>query len=151
MGAGLALGTALPGCSFIGGGVWPVTLIDGEQGLENFTPLGDANWQAQAGTIMADQGKGGFLVSRDSYRDFLLIAEFWAEDRHQLRHLLASVRRGRDHREQCIRGQRLGHPSRSHLRDGRDRQLRQGAGARSFGRAVGGTRWRSRPVARGSA
>ena len=28
---------------------------------------------------MADKGKGGFLVYKNSYKDFALYAEFWAE------------------------------------------------------------------------
>lgn len=56
-----------------------VVLIDGERGLENWRRLGDANWRAEGGAIVADQGKGGFLVSRASWRDFELRAEFRAE------------------------------------------------------------------------
>lgn len=57
-----------------------VTLIDGERGLENFDRLGDANWRAEAGAIVADKGKGSsHLVSKSSYRDFELVAEFWAD------------------------------------------------------------------------
>jgi hypothetical protein len=32
------------------------------------------------GAIVADQGKGGFPVSKQSYADFELLAEFWADD-----------------------------------------------------------------------
>jgi hypothetical protein len=59
-------------------GGW-ITLIDGTTGLQNFTRLGDANWRAEDGAIVADKGKGGYLVSRDSYKDFQLRAEFWAD------------------------------------------------------------------------
>lgn len=59
-------------------GGW-TTLIDGERGLDNFNRIGDANWRAEGGAIVADRGKGGFLVSKASYRDFELDAEFWAE------------------------------------------------------------------------
>lgn len=57
---------------------WTV-LIDGDKGLENWNRLGDANWRAGGGAIVADSGKGGFLVSKNSYKDFRLRAEFWAE------------------------------------------------------------------------
>ncbi len=60
------------------GGGWE-TLIDGEKGLENFDRVGDANWRAEGGAIVADKGKGGFLMSTDSYRDFELRIEFWAD------------------------------------------------------------------------
>jgi Domain of Unknown Function (DUF1080) len=59
-------------------GGW-TTLIDGETGLENWTRVGDANWRAEDGAIVAYRGKGGFLVSKSSYKDFQLRAEFWAD------------------------------------------------------------------------
>lgn len=55
------------------------TLIDGEAGLENWHRVGDANWRAEDGAIVAYRGRGGFLVSKSSYRDFALRAEFWAD------------------------------------------------------------------------
>ena len=57
-----------------------VSLIDGTRGMENFTAIGEANWRAEGGAIVADRGKGGFLVSKSPYRDFELYAEFYAED-----------------------------------------------------------------------
>jgi hypothetical protein len=59
------------------GGGWE-TVVDGDKGLENFNRLGDANWRAEAGAIVADAGKGGHLVSKKSYGDFEMRAEFWA-------------------------------------------------------------------------
>src|SRR5919108_5436383 len=56
-----------------------ITLIDGSKGLENFNPIGDANWRAEDGAIVADKGKGGYLVSKNSYKDFQIRAEFWAD------------------------------------------------------------------------
>ncbi len=55
------------------------SLIDGEKGLENFTRVGDANWRAEGGAIVGDKGKGGHLVTKKSYKDFELRAEFYAE------------------------------------------------------------------------
>ena len=55
------------------------TLIDGEKGLENFNRIGDANWRAEGGAIVADKGKGGHLVTKKSYRNFQIKAEFWAD------------------------------------------------------------------------
>jgi len=55
------------------------TLIDGEKGLENFNQVGDANWRAEGGAIVADKGKGGHLVTKKSYKDFQIRAEFWAD------------------------------------------------------------------------
>ncbi len=57
-----------------------VTLIDGEKGLENFERIGDANWRAEGGAIVADKGKGSsHLVTKGSYKDFEILAEFWAD------------------------------------------------------------------------
>ena len=57
-----------------------VTLIDGEQGLENFTRVGDANWRAENGAIVADKGQGNsYLLTRNTYSDFELKVEFWAD------------------------------------------------------------------------
>ena len=55
------------------------TLIDGEKGMENFNAIGDANWHPEGGAIVADKGKAGFLVTKNSYGDFELRAEFYAE------------------------------------------------------------------------
>jgi len=41
--------------------------------------VGGANWRAEGGAIVADGGKGGFLLTKNSYKDFELRAEFWAE------------------------------------------------------------------------
>jgi len=66
------------GCASFSDDGW-VTLIDGGKGLENFNRIGDANWRAERGLIVADLGKGGHLVSKKSYKDFVLRAEFWAD------------------------------------------------------------------------
>src|SRR2546426_11981513 len=68
------------GCSYMpwSDAGW-TTLIDGSAGLDNFNPIGDANWRAEGGAIVADKGKGGYLVSKNSYKDFQVRAEFWAD------------------------------------------------------------------------
>lgn len=58
-------------------GGW-VTLFDGKN-LDNFTQIGDANWKLANGEVSADTGSG-FLVSKQSYTDFQIRAEFWADD-----------------------------------------------------------------------
>jgi hypothetical protein len=77
----LVIGLTVLGCEtmsgLIGGG-W-TTLIDGTKGLENWNRVGDANWRPEDGAIVADKGKGGFLVSKKSYKDFQIRAEFWAD------------------------------------------------------------------------
>ena len=56
-----------------------ITLIDGEKGLENFNSTGDANWRAEDGSIVADKGTAGYLVTKTTYRNFEIYAEFWAD------------------------------------------------------------------------
>lgn len=75
----LASALLLASCASSPTSVW-VTLIDGEKGLENFDRLGDANWRAEAGAIVADKGKGSsHLVTKGTYKDFEIVAEFWAD------------------------------------------------------------------------
>ena len=80
-----AVSVAAIGCSempslpaWVPGSGW-TTLVDGESGLDNFERVGDANWRAEEGAIVADKGKGGFLLSKTSYKDFDLRVEFWAD------------------------------------------------------------------------
>jgi len=70
------------GCAHQGSGSgsgW-VTLLDGSaSSLNNWNRVGDANWRAEDGAIVADKGKGGFLVSKSSYKDYQIRTEFWAD------------------------------------------------------------------------
>ena len=78
--AAAAIVLALVGCAQmrnLTGGGWQ-TLIEGDKGLENFNQIGDANWHPEGGAIVADKGKAGFLVTKNSYGDFELRAEFYA-------------------------------------------------------------------------
>jgi len=68
----------LAGCAHLPGGPGWTTLIDGAQGLENWNVLGDANWRSEDGAVVADKGSAGFLVSKTTYKDFVIHAEFWA-------------------------------------------------------------------------
>jgi hypothetical protein len=62
-----------------GAGGW-VTLVDGGKGLDNFDRIGDANWRAEDGAIVADKAKiTSYLVTKNSYKDFQIKAEFWAD------------------------------------------------------------------------
>src|SRR5712664_1317702 len=78
----LVIGLTVLSCAYMSFGQsdagW-VTLIDGAKGLDNWNRVGDANWRAEGGAIVADKGKGGFLVSKNSYKDFQIRAEFWAD------------------------------------------------------------------------
>ena len=55
-----------------------VTLFDGKS-LDQFNKIGDANWSLADGVVQADKGNG-FLVSKESYGDFEIKAEFWVDD-----------------------------------------------------------------------
>src|SRR6185436_3072202 len=54
-----------------------VTLFDGTN-LDQWNRIGDANWKLTDGVVQADAGTG-FLVSKSSYADFELRAEFWVD------------------------------------------------------------------------
>ena len=81
LGAGLlSVALTLAGCSSMSGQTKWTTLIDGASGLENFDRLGDANWRAEDGAIVADKARvASYLVSKNSYKDFQIKAEFWAD------------------------------------------------------------------------
>ena len=73
---------ALAGCSVMPAsmGGW-TTLIDGDKGLENFDRLGNSNWRAEGGAIVADRNPDktpSYLVTRTPYSNFVIRAEFWA-------------------------------------------------------------------------
>ena len=58
-------------------GGW-TALFDGKS-IDNFTKIGDANWRVEDGAIVGDKGSG-FLLTKESYKDFQLRAEFWADE-----------------------------------------------------------------------
>ena len=75
-GAMLAACSSMP--SWVPGSGW-TTLIDGDKGMENFNKVGDAKWRAEGGAIVADRAPdNSYLVTKQSYKDFMIRAEFWA-------------------------------------------------------------------------
>jgi len=82
------------------------TLIDGATGRDNWNRVGDANWRAEDGAIVADKGKGGFLVSKSSFKDFQIRAEFWADHTTTAASSSAAPIQ-QDHRHQRLRGEHL--------------------------------------------
>ena len=68
---------ATAGC----GPEWTV-LFDGSS-LDGWNVLGGANWRLDEsdGSVMADMGIEGHLVTESSYDDFEVIVEFWVESR----------------------------------------------------------------------
>jgi len=55
-----------------------IMLTDGKN-MTNFDKVGDANWRIAEGAIAANDGRG-FLVSKQSFDNFRLHAEFYADD-----------------------------------------------------------------------
>ena len=53
------------------------TLFDGSN-LDSFNQTGDANWHIVEDYVEANSG-GGHLVTKESYGDFRLTAEFWVD------------------------------------------------------------------------
>jgi 3-keto-disaccharide hydrolase len=74
-------------CAFAAAALWAapdasgqtgwVALFDGKS-LDGFSTIGDANWRVEGGAIVADKGNG-YLISKNSYTDFQIRAEFWAD------------------------------------------------------------------------
>lgn len=73
---------ALPGCAALGMGGW-TPLVDGASMTMNsfagWGQLGQGNWSMADGTLQGKDGKMGYLVSPQSYSDFEIRAEFWAD------------------------------------------------------------------------
>jgi hypothetical protein len=72
----MAIVGGLAGCANMDQSGW-TTLVDGTN-MDQWSPIGDANWRVADGTIVGDKGNG-FLVSKNSYTDFEIRAEFWAD------------------------------------------------------------------------
>lgn len=56
----------------------PAELTDGTS-LANFDQVGNANWRVAERTLAADRGTG-FLVTKQSYDNFRIRAEFWIDE-----------------------------------------------------------------------
>ncbi len=54
-------------------------LFDGKS-LDGWSPTGEANWRVEDGAIVADKGKGGFLLTKDKYKNHQIYAEFWSDE-----------------------------------------------------------------------
>ena len=77
-----AVAAMLSGCATSGGSGGWTSLVDGTKGMDNFNRVGDANWVAADGVIQASSGgkDPGYLVTKNSYKDFMIRAEFWSSD-----------------------------------------------------------------------
>jgi Domain of Unknown Function (DUF1080) len=72
---GVAIWSSRPASSQADAG-W-ITLFDGTN-LNNWNQVGDANWKLADGIVSADKGNG-FLVSKGTYTNFQIRAEFWVD------------------------------------------------------------------------
>jgi len=75
----LILAALVAGCDMVkagNDGRW-ITLFDGTN-LDNWNTTGDANWRIVDAAVQADAGSG-MLVSGQSYGDFEIRLEFWAD------------------------------------------------------------------------
>ena len=84
MAGGSAIGTlalleSMAGCAVMGNNGGWITLIDGTRVPEGWIHQGAGNWSVFEGSLQGKDGKMGFLTSPDSYADFELRAEFWAD------------------------------------------------------------------------
>jgi hypothetical protein len=59
-----------------------ITLLDGSK-MGDWDRIGDANWRMADGAVVADKKEANdaaYLVSKSSYKDFEIRAEFWADE-----------------------------------------------------------------------
>ena len=49
--------------------------------LGDWTQVGEANWRVEDGALVADKGKGGHLVTKNSYKNFMIYSEFWSDEK----------------------------------------------------------------------
>src|SRR3954451_14438097 len=82
--AGLFIGAAVFQYSSVASGQgdgW-VTLVDSTK-MGDWTEVGKANWAMKDGALVADKLDGkdlSYLVSKQSYKDFQIKAEFWTDE-----------------------------------------------------------------------
>ena len=71
----------LGGCASMNDAGW-TTLVDASTQPQSFNAVGTANWAQKDGALQASQGSKdpAYLVTKNSYRDFMIRAEFWASD-----------------------------------------------------------------------
>jgi hypothetical protein len=71
----------LPPAAAQSGDGW-VTLLD-DKTTGDWNRVGESNWRSEEGLIVADKRTSkdfAYLISRNSYKDFVLQVEFWAND-----------------------------------------------------------------------
>ena len=71
----------VPSASAQSGDGWTV-LLDGKD-TSGWDQVGETNWRSEDGAIVADKRtskENAFLLTKNSYKDFMLHVEFWASD-----------------------------------------------------------------------
>jgi hypothetical protein len=78
---GIAIFSSVSHTAGQSGAEW-ITLLDGPNGLDNWTRVGTANWEVVDGVVQATASDkdAGYLVSKKAYQDFVLRIEFWVSD-----------------------------------------------------------------------
>jgi len=105
-----------------------VTLLDGSnsKSLDNWNRIGDANWRAEDGAIVADKGKGGHLVSKNSYKDFQDPGRVLGGPYYEQWHFHSHFRSQEHRPQERLRGEYLRPAPRPGIRHGGHRQFRHG-------------------------
>jgi 3-keto-disaccharide hydrolase len=79
--AALAAVWLAPPASSQSGDGWTILLDNKNMG--DWNKVGESNWRFEDGTVIADKVSGNapaYLVSKNSYKDFMVYVEFWASD-----------------------------------------------------------------------
>jgi 3-keto-disaccharide hydrolase len=84
MGLAIVASTALQSTSPTAAQSGPgwITLLD-DKNMGDWDRVGESNWRLEDGAVVADKRTGeiaGHLVSKNSYKDFMIHVEFWASD-----------------------------------------------------------------------
>lgn len=78
-----------------------ITLLDSSN-TGDWSEVGKANWEMKDGAMTADKLDGkdlSYLVSKNSYKDFQIKAEFWVDEEAKQRHLHPLRRPAKDRRQ----------------------------------------------------
>src|SRR5437899_1098459 len=77
--AALFFSVVLLGCANMSeGGGWKTLFDSASPSLDQFAPVGNANWRVADGLLQANEGSG-FQVTKASYGNFEMRVEFWAD------------------------------------------------------------------------
>ncbi|MEO8132677.1 MAG: DUF1080 domain-containing protein [Betaproteobacteria bacterium] len=75
----VVIGAGVAGCAGMNPGAGWVTVVDGTS-IDGWAQVGKGNWSIAGGTVQGVRGEAGYIVSKDSYTDFEIRAEFWADE-----------------------------------------------------------------------